>query len=57
MTKKRIYELAKELKMSSKQVIKIAKEQGLTVGNHMSTVNAGEEQVIKKAMKGNSTSQ
>ena len=56
MTKKRIYELAKELKMSSKQVIKIAKEQGLTVGNHMSTVNAGEEQVIKKAMKGNTTS-
>ena len=42
--------------MSSKQVIKIAKEQGLTVGNHMSTVNAGEEQVIKKAMKGNTTS-
>ena len=38
MSKKRIYELAKELNVSSKEVIAAAKKKGIEVGNHMSTI-------------------
>ena len=39
MVKKRIYELAKELGISSERVIKIAKKYDFKVTNHMSAVN------------------
>ena len=50
MGKKRIYELAKELNVSSKQVLNTAKKQGISVGNHMSTVNLNEEKAIRNAL-------
>ena len=43
MSKKRIYELAKELNVSSKEVIAAAKKKGIEVGNHMSTIGENEE--------------
>ena len=44
MSKKRIYELAKELNVASKEVLQAAKAQGIKVGNHMSAVTPDEEQ-------------
>ena len=51
MSKKRIYELAKELNVASKEVLQAAKAQGIKVGNHMSAVTPDEEQRIRTAMK------
>ncbi|MFK5704995.1 translation initiation factor IF-2 [Ligilactobacillus sp. LYQ139] len=51
MSKKRIYELAKELNVASKEVLQAAKSQGIKVGNHMSAVTPDEEQRIRTAMK------
>lgn len=51
MSKKRIYELAKELNVASKEVLQAAKDQGIEVGNHMSAVTPDEEQRIRTAMK------
>ncbi|GBG94155.1 translation initiation factor IF-2 [Ligilactobacillus salitolerans] len=48
MSKKRIYELAKELKVSSKDVIKVAEDKGFTVGNHMSVLGENEERQIRE---------
>ena len=39
MSKKRIYELAKELNVSNKEVIEVAKKNGFKVGNHMSSLD------------------
>lgn len=39
MSKKRIYELAKELNVNSKDIIKVAEDKGFSVGNHMSAPN------------------
>ncbi|WP_282709056.1 translation initiation factor IF-2 [Ligilactobacillus sp. Marseille-Q7487] len=47
MAKKRIYELAKELNISSKEVIAAAKEKGFKVGNHMSVVGENEERQLR----------
>ncbi|SEM47108.1 translation initiation factor IF-2 [Ligilactobacillus sp. WC1T17] len=47
MSKKRIYELAKELNVSSKEVISAAKEKGFKVGNHMSTLGENEERQLR----------
>ena len=51
MSKKRIYELAKELNVASKEVLQAAKAQGIKVGNHMSAVTPDEEQRIRTTMK------
>ncbi|MFK5675755.1 translation initiation factor IF-2 [Ligilactobacillus sp. LYQ60] len=51
MSKKRIYELAKELNVASKEVLQAAKSQGIKVGNHMSAVTPDEEQRIRTAVK------
>ncbi len=48
MSKKRIYELAKELKVSSKDVIKVAEDKGFKVGNHMSVLGDNEERQIRE---------
>lgn len=47
MSKKRIYELAKELNVSSKEVIAAAKKKGIEVGNHMSTIGENEERQVR----------
>lgn len=49
MSKKRIYELAKELNVSSKEVIVAAKKKGIEVGNHMSTIGENEERQVRAA--------
>ncbi len=49
MSKKRIYELAKELNVSSKEVIAAARKKGIEVGNHMSTIGENEERQVRAA--------
>lgn len=50
MGKKRIYELAKELNVSSKVVIEAARTKGFTVNNHMSTIGDNEERQVKEVL-------
>ncbi|AVK60495.1 translation initiation factor IF-2 [Lactobacillus sp. CBA3605] len=49
MGKKRIYELAKELNIPSKQLIAQAQQLGFSVKNHMSTLGDNEERQLKGA--------
>ncbi|NLR08630.1 MULTISPECIES: translation initiation factor IF-2 [Lactobacillaceae] len=49
MGKKRIYELAKEINISSKQIIAKAEEKGFPVKNHMSTLGENEERQLREA--------
>lgn len=48
MSKIRIYELAKELNMSSKELIEKIKELDIEVNSHMSTLEDGEAKLIKE---------
>ena len=50
MSKKRIYQIAHELDVSSKEVISAAKKNGIKVGNHMSMLDENEEQTVKKSL-------
>lgn len=52
MGKTRIYELAKELDKSSKEVVTKAQEMGMEVNNHMESVSDAEVTALKKAFKG-----
>lgn len=47
MSKKRLYELAKELGLSSKELISKAKEANIIVNNHMSNIESHEERIIR----------
>lgn len=47
LSKKRLYELAKELGLTSKDLINKAKEVNINVSNHMSTIESDEEKIIK----------
>lgn len=49
MGKKRIYELAKEINVSSKQIIAKAESKGFPVKNHMSTLGENEERQLREA--------
>ena len=51
MGKKRIYELAKEINVSSKQIIAKAEEKGFPVKNHMSTLGDNEERQLRAAFQ------
>lgn len=51
MGKKRIYELAKELNVSSKKLIATAEEKGFAVKNHMSTLGENEERQLRAAVQ------
>lgn len=53
MAKERIYELAKELKMPSKSLVKIAKDQGMDIKSHMSSVTPDQAQKLRQVVKGN----
>lgn len=61
MSKKRIYELAKELNVSNKEVIEVAKKNGFKVGNHMSSLDQAAEAKVKasfvKSVKSSSQQQ
>ena len=52
MAKERIYELAKELKMPSKSLVKVAKDQGMDIKSHMSSVTPDQAQKLRQVVKG-----
>lgn len=49
MGKKRIYELAKELNVSSKAIVDTAQKKGFAVKNHMSSLGDNEERQLRAA--------
>ncbi len=52
MSKKRIYELAKELNIASKQIIDVLSKNGIKAGNHMSSIDESGINLVKASMKG-----
>ena len=52
MSKKRIYELAKELNIDSKQIIEVLSKNGIKAGNHMSSIDESGINLVKASMKG-----
>ena len=50
MSKTRVYELAKELKLPSKDIIEKAKQLGISYNSHMSTMEDGEIATIKASI-------
>lgn len=48
MSKKRLYELAKELGLSSKELINKAREANININNHMSNIESDEEKAIRE---------
>ena len=48
MGKKRVYELAKELKLTSKDLIKTIEKIGIPVSNHMSSLSDGDVERIRQ---------
>ena len=57
MGNKRIYELAKELKKSSKDVVEKAQQLGIDVKNHMCAITSSDEKKLQQAFKNPSTKQ
>jgi translation initiation factor IF-2 len=53
MAKERIYELAKELKMPSKSLVTVAKQQGMEIKSHMSSVTPEQANQLRNVVKGN----
>ena len=53
MSKTRVYELAKELNVASKEIIEKAKEVGISYNSHMSTMEESEISKIKGAWNSN----
>lgn len=51
MAKERIYELAKELKMPSKGLVKVANQQGMNIKSHMSSVTPAQDQKLRDVVK------
>ncbi|KEI52612.1 translation initiation factor IF-2 [Enterococcus faecium UC8668] len=57
MGNKRIYELAKELKKSSKDIVEKAQQLGIDVKNHMGAITSSDEKKLQQAFKNPSTKQ
>ena len=53
MSKKRLYEIAKELGKSSKEVVEYAQELGLDVKSHSSSVDESDAKRIAAKFSGN----
>ena len=51
MAKERIYELAKELKMPSKDLVKLANDHGMAVKSHMSSVTPDQAKQLRSLMQ------
>ena len=51
MGKKRVYEFAKELNVTSKEVLAVAKDQGIEFKNHMASIDDAQMTTIQQAMK------
>ena len=49
MRKKHIYEIAKELNVASKELVKLAQEKGFPTKSHMSTIGENEERQLRAA--------
>lgn len=56
MTKKRVYQLAKELNVTSKELINKMKDLDIEVSSHMSTVDDDESNVLKELLSKQSNS-
>ncbi|AYW44919.1 translation initiation factor IF-2 [Tetragenococcus koreensis] len=54
MGKKRIYELAKEMNKSSKEIVEAAQSLGFDVNNHMGSLSESEEQKVRQNLGGQS---
>jgi translation initiation factor IF-2 len=48
--KKRVYEVAEDLKMPTKELIKFLKKEGINVKNHMSTLDEETREIIQEAI-------
>ena len=57
MSKKRVYELAKELEVSSKNIVDKAQSMGIDVKNHMSTLADSDINKIKNVLANKNTTQ
>ncbi|EOT72953.1 translation initiation factor IF-2 [Enterococcus phoeniculicola] len=55
MGKKRIYELAKEINKSSKDVVDKAQALGMDVKNHMGSISGDDEKKLRQALSGGTT--
>lgn len=51
MTKVRIYELARELKLDSKDIIQLASDFGFEVKNHMSNLDSGQADQVRAKLR------
>ena len=49
MSKLRLYELAKELEKTSKEVLSMLKDKGIEVASHSSTLSEEQIEVVRKA--------
>ena len=52
LAKKRVYELAKQLNISNKDLIEKLNELGIEVNNHMSTVDEENAELVKELLGG-----
>lgn len=52
MGKKRVYELAKEINKSSKEIVEKAQTLGFDVKNHMGVISDGEEKKLRQTLDG-----
>ena len=57
MGKIKIYEIAKELNLASKEIIEIAKELNVEVKSHLSSVDEEQAKIIKEKLKNNRVSE
>ncbi|MDN6195022.1 MAG: translation initiation factor IF-2 [Atopostipes suicloacalis] len=57
MSKKRVYEFARELDVESKEVLDKSKEIGINIKSHMSSITEDEMKKIKESIKGNDSSE
>ncbi|MHC5267943.1 translation initiation factor IF-2 [Enterococcus sp. LJL98] len=55
MTNKRVYEIAKEMNTSSKEIVDKAKSLGFNVSNHMAVISESQEKSLRQALRNRST--
>lgn len=53
MTKRRVFEVAKELNISNKEVLDILEKNNIQAKNHLSTIEDGAREIVQKHLKGN----
>ena len=56
MAKVKIHEIAKEMNLTSKEIIDKANELGIDVKSHLSSIEEEQAKVIKEKLRGNSNS-